>query len=148
MPGAEPGYETAVLDASVAVRWVVTEAGSDQAAELLRQPIAFIAPRLLLVEAAAALRRKVGGKELTVQLAAKALEALVDAAADGTIRLADDEDLVSPALMLALTLGHKVPDCLYLALAEREGAGLVTADHRLDGLARARGIATRFVQSS
>jgi len=36
-----------VLDASVAVRWVVSEEGSAEAAELLERELTWIAPRLL-----------------------------------------------------------------------------------------------------
>jgi len=148
MPGAETPPTTAVLDASVAVRWVVAEEGSEQAAGLLSRSISWIAPRLMLTEVAAALRRKVVDGGLPAELASQSLDALVRAVAEGTVRLADDEEVVSTALLLALTLGHKVPDCLYLALAEREGAGLVTADRRLDELARQRGIACELVPSS
>jgi predicted nucleic acid-binding protein len=148
MPGAEAEPSTAVLDASVAVRWLVPERGSEQAAELLGGPQSWIAPRLMLTEVAAALRRKVVAGELRVELAIQALDTLVQAVGDGTVRLADDEEVVSSALMLALTLEHRVPDCLYLAVAEREGAGLVTADRRLDELARARGISSHLVPSA
>lgn len=148
MPGAERGPFTCVLDASVAVRWVVAEEGSEEAAELLNQPISWIAPRLMLTEAASALRRKVTGGELPVGDAAQALQALVQAVTDGVVRLADDEDLVWPALMLALTMRHKVPDCLYIALAEHEGAGLACADRRLSALARERGIPTELIPSA
>jgi predicted nucleic acid-binding protein len=148
MPGAERAGSIRVLDASVAVRWVVAEEGSEEAAELLAQPIAWIAPRLMLTEAASALRRKVAAGDLRVELAAQALESLVQAARDGLLRLADDEDVVLSALFLALTLGHKVPDCLYIALAERESAGLVSADRRLSALARQRGIPTQLVPSA
>ena len=68
------------------------------------------------------------------------MAAALDAVADGVIGLADDEGLVQAALALAFELGHKVPDCLYLALAEREGALLVSADRKLVALARKRGI--------
>ncbi|MGH7961946.1 MAG: type II toxin-antitoxin system VapC family toxin [Candidatus Binatia bacterium] len=148
MRGVESDVSTRVLDASVAVRWIVPEEGSEEAARLLDQPIAWIAPRLMLTEAASALRRKVTGEGLRVELAAQAVEALVQAVTDGVIRLADDEDLVLAALMLALTSGHKVPDCLYIALAERQGAGLVSADRRLTALARERGIPTQLIPSA
>ena len=148
MPGAERAGSIRVLDASVAVRWVVAEEGSEEAAELLAQPIAWIAPRLMLTEAASALRRKVAAGDLRVELAAQALESLVQAARDGLLRLADDEDVVLSALFLALTMGHKVPDCLYIALAERESAGLISADRRLSALARQRGIPTQLVPSA
>lgn len=102
----------------------------------------------MLTEVAGALRRKVVDGGLRAELASQSLDALVRAVSEGTVRLADDEELVSAALLLALTLDHEVPDCLYLALAEREGAGLVTADRRLDELARQRGVASELVPSA
>ena len=137
---SEPTPSKVVLDASVAVRWVVTERGSAEAALLLGRPVGWLAPRLMLTEAAGALRRKTAGGELDSTHAAQSLDALIDAAADGLIHLADDETLAAQALRLAVALKHKVPDCLYLALAEREGAALATADARLASLARGRGI--------
>lgn len=148
MPGAEAEPSTAVLDASVAVRWFVPERGSEQAANLLARPITWIAPRLMFVEMAAALRRKVVGGELRMEVAAQALQAMVEAVADGTVRVSEDERLISAAFLLALSVEHKVPDCLYVALAEREGAGLATADKRLSDLATRRGVAVLFVPSS
>ena len=130
----------AVLDASVAVRWVVPERGSDEAGALLGRPVGWLAPRLMLTEAAGALRRKAAGDELTTAQAAQALDILVDGAEGGLIHIAEDETLVASALMLAIDLKHRVPDCVYLALAEREGAALATADGRLASLARTRGI--------
>ena len=139
MPGGDaPGVAVAVVDASVAVKWVVHEPHSDAAAALLERSIAWVAPRLVLVEAAAALRRKVADRQLGAATVTSALAALVDATRQGTIRLADDEQLVVQALLLAVELDHKVPDCVYLALAEREGCPLATADGRLGRLARSR----------
>jgi len=139
MPPADT-LHVMVLDASVAVRWVVQEASSDEAAALLEQDFAWITPRLLLTEAASALRRKVVDEDLAPAAAGQSLDALLQAVADGVIRLMDDERVIGPALLLAVTLQHKVPDCLYLALAEREGAGIATADDRLARLARSRGV--------
>ena len=130
----------AVLDASVAVRWVVPERGSDAAAALLEEPWLWLAPRLLVTELASALRRKTAAGELTAPVAANALGAIVVAVEDAVIRLADDEDLALSALSLALHLDRKVPDCMYLALAEREGAALATADKVLARIARQRGL--------
>jgi predicted nucleic acid-binding protein len=66
----------------------------------------------------------------------------------GAIELAADETVMPLALTLALSLQHKIPDCVYLALAERSGADLVTADRRLDQIARARGIPTTLVPTA
>jgi predicted nucleic acid-binding protein len=137
MPGASDPT-AAVVDASVAVKWVVDEPGSEAAATLLDRPTRWLAPRLMLVEVAAALRRKTSDGELRPQAAATSLAALLDAVRHGVIRLADDEELVIPALLLALDLGHKLPDCVYLTLAEREGCSLSTGDRRLARLARSR----------
>lgn len=137
MPGVDE-VRAAVVDASVAVKWVVDEAHSDASAVLLSRAITWLAPRLMLIEAAAALRRKVVARELNPVTATAALRTLADATREGTIQLADDEQLVTEALLLALDLEHKVPNCVYLALAEREGCSLATADRQLALLARSR----------
>ena len=147
MPPAD-AIQVVVLDASVAVRWVVEEEGSAEAAALLEREVAWIAPRLLLTEAASALRRKVVDKVLAPAAAGEALDALLQAVADGIVRLIDDERVIAPALLLAISLQHTVPDCLYLALAEREGAGIATADDRLTRLARRRGVDVLQVPSA
>jgi predicted nucleic acid-binding protein len=137
MPAAET-LRAVVLDASVAVRWVIEEDGSTEAVILLNQEIGWIAPRLLLTEVASALRRKVADGAVEAALAGQALDTLLQAVADGIVHLADDERIVSQALLLAISLEHKLPDCMYLALAEREGAAIATADVRLARLARGR----------
>jgi predicted nucleic acid-binding protein len=147
MPLADP-IPLVVLDASVAVRWVVEEKGSDEAAALLERDISWITSRLLVTEVASALRRKVGDKTLAPAAAGEALDALLQAVADGVVRLIDDERVIASALLLAVSLHHKVPDCLYLALAEREGAGIATADDRLSRLARSRGVTVLQVPSA
>ena len=147
MPRAD-AVQVVVLDASVAVRWVVDDEGSDEAAALLERDVAWIAPRLLLTEAASALRRKVVDKVLAPAAAGQALDALLQAVADGIVRLIDDERVIASALLLAVSLQHTVPDCLYLALAEREGAGIATADDRLARLARRRGVDVLQVPSA
>jgi predicted nucleic acid-binding protein len=144
---AEP-VAVAVLDASVAVKLVVPEAGTPESLAVFEGPRRWLAPRLMTVEVASALRRKCAQGGLTTAEAAEALAATLDAIADGVVDLADDEALVQSALNLALTLGHKVPDCLYLALAEREGAMLASADRKLLALARSRGIEVADIPST
>lgn len=148
MPGADGSTRTAVLDASVAVRWVVTEVGSDVAADLLDEPYGWLAPRLMLVELASALRRKVLEKALSEPLAMQALDAVLDEVNGGRIELAADEAIMRSALTIALLLQHKLPDCVYLALAERRGAELITADQQLARLAEARSIPCMLVPSA
>jgi predicted nucleic acid-binding protein len=95
----------------------------------------------MLIVAAATLRRKVVQRELRATAAAASLGTLLDAAREGAIRLFDDERLVETAFLLALELDHKVLDCLYLGLGEREGCSLCTADRPLARMARARRVA-------
>jgi predicted nucleic acid-binding protein len=142
MPGADVIPLATVLDASVAVRWLVTEHGSADAAALLKRPTRWIAPRLMLTEVAGALHRKVAAGKLREMLASEALEELLSTVSTGEIRLAQDERVLVAAFALATLLKHRVPDCMYLALAEQESAGLATADHALAALAQQRGIIT------
>ena len=148
MPGASSSPFPLVLDTSVAVRWYVPEPGSRAALAVLAEPHTSLAPRLLLTEFSAALFRKVGRGELTAGEATDAVESLLRYAKRGTIRLALDEGLAAQAFRLSLLLQHKPPDCLYLALAEAEGAGLATADDRLGRLAASRGIPVRLLPSA
>ena len=78
---------------------------------------------------------------LAPAVAGQSLDTLLQAITDGVVRLVEDERIISHALLLAVSLRHKVPDCLYLGLAERDGAWLATADDRLSRLARSRGVA-------
>lgn len=145
---AEPAATVGILDASVVVKMVVPEVGTAESLSIVERPLRWLAPRLMVIEVASALRQKAAGKALSPLDATAALGACLDAVADGVIGLADDETLAPAALSLALTLDHKVPDCLYLALAEREGALLVSADRKLLALARRRGIEVAEIPSA
>ena len=50
-------------------------------------------------------------------------------------RVEPDRQLQAEALALACHLNHPVCDCLYLALARREAATLISTDRRLRNLA-------------
>lgn len=145
MPGAEVIPLATVLDASVAVRWVTMEPGTAVAIALLRRPTRWVAPRLLLTEVAGALHRKIREGRIRDIAATEALDVLLDAIGRGEIQLADDERVMAAALMLATLMSHKVADCVYVALAEHEGAALATADRRLASLAERRGVATTLL---
>jgi predicted nucleic acid-binding protein len=118
---------TVVVDASVAVKWVIPEVLSTEADALRDRAEHLLAPELLLPEAANALWKKLTRGELRAAEAAQALELLMGSGLD----LRPSAPLLGRALDLARRLRHPVYDCVYLALAEREGATLVTADQRL-----------------
>ena len=118
---------TIVVDASVAVKWVIPEVLSDQAESLRGRAARLLAPDLLLPEAANALWKKLIRREITTREAAQAINLLLASGLD----LRPSGPLLGRALALARRLRHPVYDCIYVALAQAEGATLVSADQRL-----------------
>lgn len=115
-----------VVDASVVAKWLIEEAGSDQARALVDGPEALCAPELLLAEIGNLLWRKIRLGETTTEQAIQGFEAL----RYGDIDLASLTDLHDAAFGLSRALDHPIYDCYYLSLAERQDAPLVTADRR------------------
>jgi predicted nucleic acid-binding protein len=126
-----------VVDASVALKWVVSETGSDSADALLDQDL--IAPVLWLVEAANALWRRARIGDITVE---QAIMRLSDLRKAPVTSLAMEPHL-DRALNLATEIGHPIYDCLYLALALRHDTHVVTADRRFASAANVSGLTDR-----
>lgn len=114
-----------VIDASVALKWFLDEEGSDAAMAVAARPD-LVAPDLLAAEVANALWRAVRIGRLAQVDGLSALARLPGAFA----RLVPCSGLLGRAFSIAGALDHPVYDCIYLALAEREGTLVVTADHR------------------
>ena len=115
-----------VVDASVALKWVVPEAGSADA-DALRRADQLLAPDLIVTEWANALWKKVGRGEIALDDALLAARVLQQA----QIELRPMRGLLRPATELALALNHPTYDCFYLALAAGESCPFVTADERV-----------------
>lgn len=115
-----------VVDASVAVKWLVVEEGAEIAKELAVDGHDLHAPRLMASEVASSLWRKARMGELE----RNSVGALLAQVPNMPVRWGADETLSADAVRLALALNHPVYDCIYLALAQRIGAVLVTADSR------------------
>ena len=118
---------TLVIDASVAIKWVIEETGTKEALALRRHRL--LAPDLLVAECANILWKKVRRRELTEDEAAFAARLLARA----DIGLEPMRGLLGSATALAIALDHPAYDCVYLALAEARGCDFVTADERLGG---------------
>jgi predicted nucleic acid-binding protein len=116
--------ERFVIDASIAIKWVVAEAGTDQALVLRRRRL--FAPDLLVVECANILWKKVRRKELSEAEAIVGARLLQRA----DIGLEPMRPLLEAATRLSLALDHPAYDCAYLALADALSCGFVTADDR------------------
>ncbi|MEM0938106.1 MAG: type II toxin-antitoxin system VapC family toxin [Pseudomonadota bacterium] len=113
------------MDASVAVKWLVDEPGSDGALALRNRRLA--APALLRIEVANTIRTLAARGAVEAD-EARNLFALFQTA---PVMIVDaDAALEAEALYLALDLGHPVYDCLYLALADRLDCDMITADRR------------------
>lgn len=125
---------TVVVDASVAVKWVVEEDGTTEALAV-RRSNRLMAPDLLIAECANILWKKVQRRELTREEALLAARLLQGA----DIELVPARRSLEAATRLAIDLDHPAYDCLYLVLAIDNDCSLVTADESLlDKLNRAR----------
>ena len=120
-----------VVDASLAVKWLVEEDDSDKAHALLQswviRDVTRIAPYLLPFEVANALHRRVLRGELNVEQCTRMMARLLES----RLELHHPPGLHARALHLASQLRQGAAyDAHYLALAEGFGCELWTADQR------------------
>ena len=133
---------TLVVDASVAIKWVVEEPGTQEALSLRQFDL--LAPDLLIAECSNVLWKKVRRKEMRQQEAELAAGLLEHA----DVEMFPMRPLLRSALQLAITLDHPAYDCLYLALADARRCPFVTADDRLFGKVHASRLPVRVVKLS
>ena len=114
-------------DASVVVKWYVSETHSEEARVLLGHRLERFAPDFVLVELAnifwkKARLREIGDPHPYFQELSRVREA---------VALSSSADLIERAAQVAAQIDHPVYDCLYIACAEATGSTLMTADRRL-----------------
>ena len=123
--------DIAVIDASALVKLVIPEEHSGIMRRIVsaygRGEMRLLAPDFILTECANVLWRHARRGN---SAAADAMAAL-DVLRGHEIALTPQGELVDAALGFAVTYGSSVYDALYCALAQREGAVLITADGRL-----------------
>jgi predicted nucleic acid-binding protein len=114
-----------VVDASVGLKWVLTEPGSDRATALLAKD-ALAAPELFWFECANVLwvRARRG------QIAAADARAAYAAIASAPVAVVPAQALAGAAQAIAFELDQTAYDCLYLAAAMADRKVLITADER------------------
>ena len=115
------------VDASVVVKWYVSETHSEEARVLLGHRLERFAPDFVLVELAnifwkKARLREIGDPHAYFQELSRIREAVV---------LSSSADLIERAAQVAAQIDHPVYDCLYIACAEATGSTLITADRKL-----------------
>ena len=116
-----------VVDASVAVKWLISEPLSEESAKLLDLDVTLLAPDLLFAEASSALAAKHHRGELSTEQLADAVDLLRTAPVSTPLSM---RRLAASSARLARDLTHPVCDCFYLALAIHENYPVVTADTR------------------
>jgi predicted nucleic acid-binding protein len=116
-----------VIDAGVAVKWVVEEEFSEAAERLLTAGITLHAPAHWLAEATSAVVAYCVFKH---RLSADDAREKATFLADMSVKEHPLRELSRRATDIALGLGATTYDALYLALAVELGAPLVTADRR------------------
>lgn len=137
-----------MIDASVAVKWYIPEAKSEEAVKYLvsyeRNQTTLLAPDLIVAEVGNVLLKKTRTGELSVE---DAVEIATLFTRHCPLKLIPVKELLSAALELAGNLELTVYDSLYLALALLTETNLVTADRQLKKAAeqhRLAGIVTLF----
>ena len=126
----------AILDSSVAVKWLFEEPGTEEARSLLAAvangELDLMAPDLIALEFANTTWKKVRRRQCSVDDANSALREWRGLQP----RLLPGHLLVEHAFDLALALGITVYDAAYVAAAVEWETPLITADRRLAGAAR------------
>lgn len=120
-----------VLDSNLGVKWVLDEDLSEKARsvrdEFLRGLHELLAPDVFMVEAAHALTRAQRQGRITPGEVDDLITDLMATPPD----FHPHTPLLSRAIAISVQARHGVYDCLYVALAEREGCALLTADTRM-----------------
>ena len=119
------------VDASIAVKWFVTEQWTDESRRLLARNVERCAPDLILSETANVIWKKARRQEIQTPHRYFAELGRLPA----ILLLRRCQDLIVRASAIALQIDHPVYDCIYLAYAEDEGIPLVTADKQLKAAA-------------
>ena len=123
-----------VVDASVAVKWYVHESDREKAlglrADYARRRVDLLAPRLILYEVGNALRYHPNADENLSSDGVRALYGM------GFTVEWSGNDAVQEAMRIAYSENITFYDAVYLALAEKEDAKVISADEKLIGRLR------------
>lgn len=117
-----------VVDANVAAKWYLPEAGSEAALALMDGPELLFAPDLIRLEVLAAITRRVRTGEATAEAAMTQCQSWRRHLRAGAVTMLPEQDILDDAIRLALEIRHTLQDCLYLAVARKLDASLITAD--------------------
>ena len=117
---------TLTIDTSVALKLVLLEPGTPEVWAMVQSNEKLIAPDIIHAEMANGLWANALSKRIMPDQAIElnmAWQPMID-------EIHDTAALTDHALKLSFALNHAIYDCLFLALAIRESAPLVTADKK------------------
>jgi predicted nucleic acid-binding protein len=117
---------TLVVDASVALKWFIPEAGHEHAETLLDSKFSLLAPDLLWTEVANVIWKLRRREQLSIDQA----RGIVDQFDTMPVTLIESRTLLGTATSLAIETDRTVYDALYLAVALEHGCRMITADER------------------
>jgi len=121
-----------VVDASVAVKWLIPEEHSECAMKLLddwfEEGLELNAPELLRLEVTNALTKYVERRVIDAEKAQEGFEIFREIMLS---YVEEDWPLIEDALKASMSTGLSIYDAVYFALAKRLEATLITADRRL-----------------
>ncbi|HWE21975.1 MAG TPA: type II toxin-antitoxin system VapC family toxin [Hyphomicrobiaceae bacterium] len=115
-----------VVDANVAIKWVVEQPHFERAREIIAQGAELLVPAMFVAEVTTALWGYVRLRQITPAQAEAGLTSILEQIS----LIEEDADLAGEALSIGSELNHAPYDCFYLVLAMRRTAPLVTVDAR------------------
>lgn len=116
-----------VVDASVAIKWIFLEKGSDQAEQIIQEISSFVVPLIFPIEMDSVITKKVRQNELNIDESGNKRAQVRKL----PFKIGWDEDVNNLAFEIAISLPVTFYDATYLATAIEHHASLVTADRRL-----------------
>ncbi|CAO5058360.1 Ribonuclease VapC [Microcystis aeruginosa] len=115
-----------VVDANVAIKWVLTEIYTDNASRLLSNSYTLFVPDFFFSEIGNILWKQVRFKLLTPEEAQWSYHQIMIT----PLQIYQSQLLVPLGLDIAIRTQQAVYDCVYLALAVQQKCQMVTADKR------------------
>lgn len=129
-----------IIDASIAVKWLLPESSSIKAQALLNEGTVLFAPTILRDEVCGALAKANRQNRLAQPFIRKAYTLLVSIISQHGVHLIPHKEIEKTSIETALTHNHHYQDCVYIALALKENMPLATADKHQAKLASSNGI--------
>ena len=121
-----------VVDASLAVKWYLAEANSNEArAAFERHAGNIVAPDIILTEVIGSMVRRANMNKMERAGSEASIAKFIALISEGFVAVLQmSPTQMGHAASLAIDLGHPLKDCIYLALAMELDCDLITCDAR------------------